>query len=100
MELLDGRPDAMAPAVHRFRRLDRRRADALRRAQPASDAWDAVRPDEAEDGTVPVRPDARCAEKLAVLARGDPVRAAALYWPPTPREAVAPCKRDAARFGA
>jgi hypothetical protein len=100
MELPDGHPDAMVPAARRFRLPDRLRADALRRAQPSSDAWADVHPDEVEDVPVPVRTDARCAEKLAVLARGDPVRAAALYWPPTPREAVGPCKPDAARSAA
>ena len=101
MGLRDELPDAMVPAARRFLLPDLRPADALRQVLPASDAWGDVLPDEAEDGTAPVRGDARSVEKLVGPAPGVRAQDAALYLQkPLPQEAEALCRRDAARFAA
>jgi hypothetical protein len=87
---------------------DLHQADAHPRAQLASDASDAVHPDEALDAAHPALRDARYAEKLAapepvVLAQGArrrrprPLRLQALMLP-EPEPAL--CTRDAGRFAA
>jgi hypothetical protein len=101
MELPDGLPDAMVPVARRFQLPDLRQADALLLAQPSSDAWAAVHPDEVEDVPVLARADAPCVEKLVVPGPDGRARAAVRCLPPThPAQAVGPCKPDAVQFAA
>jgi hypothetical protein len=101
MALPDGLPDAMVPAARRFQLPDRLQADAPLLAQPWSDAWDAVHPDEVEDVPVLARADAQCVEKSVAPALVGRARAAVRYLPPTlPAQAVGPCKPDAVQFAA
>jgi len=76
MEPQDERLDATVLAERRFPLPDQRPAGALPQVQPASDASDAVRQDEAVDVLVQARADAMFVEKLAVQVLDVPEPAA------------------------
>jgi len=70
----DGFPDVSVLEAAWLQHRGLRRADAIRLAPRASDAWGAVHPDEAVDAIVRALTDARYAEKLAALALVVPAR--------------------------
>jgi hypothetical protein len=72
---------------------DPHRADAIRLAQRASDALDAVLPDVAADAIVPALGAVRYAGKLVAPAQAAQAQAAKAR--PLPAQAMALCIRDA-----
>jgi hypothetical protein len=82
-------------------RLDLLPADAIPRAQLASDASVAVHLDEAVDATIPALAAVQCAEKLAALAQVVQAQDAKLHPEQAlPAQPEAPCIRGADRSAA
>ena len=94
-----GLPDAMVPEAP-FLLPALHLADATPPAQHASDASDAVLPDEVGDATVPAQAAARYVEKLAVRERVVPEPVVKRLLRALPAAATAPCTPDAGRSAA
>jgi hypothetical protein len=97
MELLDGFPAALVPEAP-FPLPDLRPADAIPRAQRASDASAAVPPDEAADAPLPALADAPSVGKLAALEPAVPAQMRISQF--LPAQALALCTQGADRSAA
>jgi hypothetical protein len=102
MEHQVGRPDATVPVARRFQLPAQHPADAIQRAQPASDALAAAPPDAAADAEmIPALAAERYVEKLAVPAPVVPEPDAMLHsTQKLPPQAKAPYIPDAGRSAA